>query len=358
MSSTDRGRREGRGLREVHEPGRGVRRLMAALTIAALLAPTLVACSRSQDSGDADLPDAFPAAGSGRPPTTTVMPVDIRPLLHPSGKYWGAALPGAPRSLTAVDRFSDLVGKRPNILAYYLAWGDQFDVEPARNAWSSGSLPFISWEPFTTSVAEIASGGSDAYIIKFATRVRDANLPVAISFGHEMNGVWYPWGSQATEAAEFVAAWRHIHDLFIQAGAGNVIWVWCANVINPVPRVPLRPLYPGDPYVNWIGVVGYYTTAGAHTFKTLYGPTIAAVRRFTGKPFLISETAVEPGPDKVAQVGNLISGVRTHSDVIGFIWFDFRKRADWRLTAAPSGVSEFRRQISDTSFSVDVNQLA
>ena len=43
--------------------------------------------------------------------------------------------------------------------------------------------------------------------------------PVALSFGHEMNGDWYPWGTKQTTAASFVAAWRHIYDLFAKAGA-------------------------------------------------------------------------------------------------------------------------------------------
>jgi beta-mannanase len=55
--------------------------------------------------------------------------------------------------------------------------------------------------------------------------VRTLNLPIAVSFGHEMNGNWYPWGTAHTTAAQFVAAWRHIHDLFARVGATNVIWV-------------------------------------------------------------------------------------------------------------------------------------
>ena len=65
------------------------------------------------------------------------------------------------------------------------------------------------------SVQAIADGQSDAYISRFARAVRTLNLPVAISFGHEMNGNWYPCGSGQSTAAQFVAAWRHIHDLFI-----------------------------------------------------------------------------------------------------------------------------------------------
>lgn len=347
MSRTDQLDRVGR------RPSRAVRALVIILVCALPLGWALVSCRGS------GVPKA---SGTGRPRASataevaapSALPVDIRPLLRPTTKYWGAALPGAPRSLAPVDEFTGLVGKRPSILEYYVAWGDGFDAARARNALSAGALPFLTWEPFSSSVADIAAGRSDAYITRFATQVRTANLPVAVSFGHEMNGDWYPWGTSTTSPADFVAAWRHVHDLFLRAGVGNVIWVWCANVINPVPKIALQPLYPGDAYVDWVGLVGYYTPTGAHAFQPLFGPTMQVIRRFTQHPFLITETAVEPGPGKPAQVADLIAGVRTHPDVLGFIWFDYRKKADWRLTTSPSGADEFRRGIAPEAFGVTV----
>ena len=110
-------------------------------------------------------------------------------------------------------------------------------------------------------------------------------MPIALSFGHEMNGNWYPWGTAQTTAAEFVAAWRHIHDVFARAGATNVIWVWNPNVINPVPEVPLKPLWPG----NALRQLGRHHRVlrdhrAADLRQALYQPTIDEIRQFTGKP--------------------------------------------------------------------------
>ena len=71
-----------------------------------------------------------------------------------------------------------------------------------------------------------------------------------------------------------MAAWRRIHDLFTRAGATNVIWVWNPNDIYPVPQVQLKPYYPGNAYVNWIGITGYVATTGPHTYGSLYAPTV------------------------------------------------------------------------------------
>ncbi|WP_329313535.1 glycoside hydrolase family 26 protein [Streptomyces sp. NBC_01262] len=281
---------------------------------------------------------------------------DVTPLIHPDKKYLGVAVNGAPSSLNPVNNFADLVGKQPNIIASYSAWGDGFNVEGAKNALKSGALLYVSWEPFTPSVAKIADGSQDDYIKSYAAAVREANAPVALSFGHEMNGHWYAWGTKKTKPADFVKAWRHIHDLFQEEGTTNVIWTWSPNVVNPVPTVKLKPLWPGDAYVDWVGVVGYWTLTGASTFDTLYGPTVKQIRRFTDKPLIITETSSEPGERRRADVRNLFKGVEDDPDLLGFIWFNITKRADWRIQASPLALAEFKRLATAGDFGFDVRK--
>jgi hypothetical protein len=318
------------------------------------MAAILAGCSTAPGAGSGSGPDpAVPtdrAQGDGGAP---VVPYDIRPLLRPKRKYLGVAIQGAPGVTAVVDGYAGKVGKRPNLLGFYTAWGDKFDATGVRAAWAGGAVPVMAWEPFTPSLSQIADGASDDYIRTFAAAVRDLNVPVAISFGHEMNGDWYPWGTQATTAADFVRAWRHVHDLFLDAGATTVIWVWSPNVVNPVPSVALRPLYPGDPYVDWVGITGYYTTNGQHTFASLFGRTLRSVRSFTRRPVLIAETGAEQGPRKPADVADLFSGVSAAPDIVGFIWFEYAKRADWRVTVAPAALAEYRRHAADPQFGFD-----
>jgi mannan endo-1,4-beta-mannosidase len=287
----------------------------------------------------------------------TPVPFDVRPLLKPPRKYLGAALDGAPESLAPVSDFAQKIGKQPNLLEYYVAWGSGFDPQRVRNARAVGALPLMVWEPFEPSIAEIADGATDAYTRKFASAVRTLNLPMAISFGHEMNGNWYPWGTTATDPVDYVRAWQRIHDIFLDVGAANVIWVWSPNNINPVLQVPLKPFYPCDSYIDWIGVVGYYTDSGASTFPTLFGPTIAVVRKLTHKPILVVETASQPGPRKRKDVTDLFAGVAASPDVIGFIWFDYLKRADWRIGSDPAALAEFKRRAANDLFGFDVKHL-
>ena len=333
----------------------GVSRPLIGLLLVGLLGSLVGCSSRPAEQRSRGATDA-----GGSPdgqPVEAFVPFDVRPLLKPPRKYLGVTLSGAPESLAPVEDFGARIGKQPNLIEYYQEWGGGFDARRVRNARTAGALPLLVWEPFNPSIAAIADGASDAYARQFATAVRTLNLPLAISFGHEMNGNWYPWGTRETDPADFVRAWRRIHDAFQDVGAANVIWVWSPNVINPVPDVPLKPFYPGDSYVDWIGLVGYYTDSGASTFATLFGPTTAAVRRFTRKPVLIAETAAEPGPRKRRDVADLFAGVAASSDVIGFVWFDLHKEVDWRVGSDPSALAEFKRKAANGLFGFDVRRL-
>ncbi len=293
------------------------------------LAGALAACGSSALYG---------VPGAEQPsPTAPAKPYNVSGLLNPAGrKFLGVLAPGAPDSLTPVQTFATSAGMRPNLIGEYISWNDLMDTQGAINTWSYGALYYMVWEPYGTTVAAIADGRSDGYITKFARQVRSLNQPVAISFGHEFNGFWYPWGTTGTTAAQFVAAWRLIHRLFAAADAKNVIWVWNPNVISGEPQLDLSAYYPGDAYVNWVGVTGYFSTTGPDTFDTLYGATMQEIRGFTDKPFLISETSVETGPDEVAAAQSLVSGVAQQSDVLGFIWFNYLKAGvDWRLQTRP-----------------------
>ena len=163
-----------------------------------------------------------------------------------------------------------------------------------------------------------------------------------------MNGNWYPWGTTDTTPAEFVAAWRRIHNLFTQAGASNVIWVWNPNDIFPVPQVPLKPYYPGNAYVDWIGITGYFSTTGPHTFAQLYAPTMTEVRGFTSKPFIIAETSIETGPSEALCARQLIlRTVMAHPRMLGLIWVDYDKlNVDWRVESRPIIESAVRSDLS------------
>ena len=69
----------------------------------------------------------------------------------------------------------------------------------------------------------------------------------------------YPWGPQNNKSEDFIAAWRHVFNRFDALHVKNAVWVW-----SPHPAYLLyNEYYPGDKYVDWVGVgaLNYGTVA-------------------------------------------------------------------------------------------------
>jgi mannan endo-1,4-beta-mannosidase len=328
---------------------RGAVRVAAAVAAAILMAGCGAFTPIGQGKGAGH---SGSTTGPGSKPSPTASPAyNMSTLLDPaSGKFFGVEANGAPASLGPVDTFAAATTKRPNMIGQYVAWNTSFDAAAATRAWSYGALYYMAWEPYGTTLADIAAGRSDTYITHFAAAVRALNVPIAISFGHEMNGNWYPWGTKSATPAQFVAAWRLIHGLFTGVGATNVIWVWNPNDIFPVPQVQLEPYWPGNAYVNWVGITGYFSPGGPQTFSTLFNPTMREIRQFTDEPFFIAETSVETAAAEVPNVNSLVRGVMRHRDVLGFIWFNYDKAGvDWRIQSRPTLRAAFDRDVAGLS---------
>jgi mannan endo-1,4-beta-mannosidase len=257
------------------------------------------------------------------------------------GSYIGLYPDGVPGSYAGVTAFTAATGVQPDVVSYYSGWQEPFQAGFARAAARDGAVPLVQMDPTGVSLAAIASGRYDSYLIAYAEAVRAYGHPVILSFGHEMNGNWYSWSNQHTSPAMFVSAWRHIVRLFRALGAQNVTWLWTVNVINPQFGVPSpRRWWPGSNYVTWVGIDGYYLKSSS-MFASLFGPTIEAVRGLTRDPILIAETAAAPSVGQPAKIADLFAGVRLYG-LLGFVWFDSVHVKDWRLTSA-AAIAAFRQ---------------
>jgi len=258
--------------------------------------------------------------------------------------YLGVYVNGFPPSTAPIAQFADAVGIQPDMITFYPKFGQKFDASAACAIVKEGALPVLQWDPKNVSLARIAAGKRDRYLRTFATAVKAFGDRVVLSFGHEMNGDWYSWGYRHTPASVFVAAWRHIVNIFRAVGVSNVTWLWTVNVINEsrAGRIPSpAQWWPGSAYVNWVGIDGYYYKA-SWLFVSLFGPTITKVRALTGDPILIAETGASPAAVQPAKIKDIFAGIRSYS-LLGFVWFDAKGTTrDWRITS-PAAMAAFRR---------------
>jgi hypothetical protein len=255
----------------------------------------------------------------------------------------GVYQPNSPGSYNQIDDFARLSRFSPRIVSYYSTFTQPFNAAFATQAQSKGATVLVQWQPRGTTSAEIASGADDAYITQFAQDVLSDSHQVIISYGQEMNGNWYPWGFGTDTPANYIAAWQHIWNIFRQQGVYNVTWLWGPN-IQYKGGPPLSQWYPGNAYVDWVGLDGYFGYP-ADTFTTLFGPSVTELRTFTGKPLLIAESGVT-GAGGAAQLAGLFAGSAL-AGAIGIVYFDQAQTGDamhqdWRLENSAANMAAFR----------------
>lgn len=288
---------------------------------------------------------AAASSAAGRPPGRAAAALPVQP-----GFYLGVYEPRAPGgSYSLISEFAAAVGSQPRIVLRYSAWGEPFQGHFARTALAHGATLLVQIEPRSVSLAGLAAGRYDPYIRSYAHQVAIFRHPVIIGFGHEMNGNWYPWGWRHVRPPTFTMAWRHMVTVFRRNGASNVTWLWTVSH-GWRGSPPAGYWWPGERYVDWVGIDGYYEYPGDR-FAKVFGQALAAVRRFTRDPVLISETAAGPGiGDQAAGISNLFAGI-VRWKLLGLVWFDKRQvggvhHQDWRLEGNPAALAAFRRGLA------------
>ncbi|MBY8876173.1 glycoside hydrolase family 26 protein [Actinacidiphila acidipaludis] len=267
-----------------------------------------------------------------------------------AGRLLGVVDDKSPWQYDIVKTFTSQAGRAPDIREYYATWGDDFDAEGNAFLWQHGQLPMLSLVPSDTALADIAGGYDDAYVHSLARQIASYHGPLVLSFAGEMNGPWNSWGPGHAKAADFTTAWKHVHDVFREQKVGNVIWVWSPHVVDSGTTAKLAPYYPGDAYVDWVGLIGYYGPIDGTAFSSLFAPTMRQIATFTHKPVLITETGVAESPRKEAQVRDLFQGAAA-AEVIGLVWYDQRKDwpgssqlMDWRIDTSVGSRAAFRAE--------------
>ena len=258
-----------------------------------------------------------------------------------------------------VDGFDHAADKAAGLVNVYVSFASP-EFDRVRAGWirRRGAVPMITWLPCRDgslgaeqpefSLRRINSGAFDDYLRHWAAGAAAWGHPLLLRFAPEMNGSWNPWsaGVNGNSAREFVRAWRHVHTVFEAAGASNVEWVWSPNVVMRNSPA-LSSLYPGDRYVDWVGIDGYNWGTSQpwsrwQSFGGVFGRTLTSVRALTKRPLMLAEVAsAERGGNKAAWISNFFRRLRENPDILAFVWFNYRKEADWRIGSSQSSRNAF-----------------
>jgi len=118
------------------------------------------------------------------------------------------------------------------------------------------SIPLI---PEGASLADAAAGAYDDRYARAAGELVAGHPqgPIHVRTGWEFNGTWFPWAARGREA-DYIGAFRRFAGIAREASPRFVL-EWTPNVgdqgMNPADA------YPGDAYVDVIGMDFYYDPA-------------------------------------------------------------------------------------------------
>jgi hypothetical protein len=305
-------------------------------------------------------------------------------LLKPPGKkvYWGVSDTGDPADF---GQFSDALNKHPAVMQSFRTWGTDFD-EVIRRWQIARARPMIHLSTADNNTgaelitpAQIAQGDGDPYLVRLNRLFVNKKMPAYVRPLGEPNRCLNVWAAYDCAGASrgpehstraYKRAFRRIYVIVHGGGKKRlinrrlaeaglppltvdvgglgkapvaIVWSPLPSGSPTVPQNRPRHFYPGSRWVDWAGTDFY---AGYPEWKSLTG----LYRRFSGKPFAITEWAVE-GADDPAFVKKLFAWVRSHRRCKLLVYYqDFGDNATYRIQNYSSSLSVLRARLHSGRF--------
>jgi hypothetical protein len=213
--------------------------------------------------------------------------------------------------------------------------------------------------------AQIAAGRYDASLAAQARRFAKLDRQAFVTFDHEADAKtrYNVRGSPA----RFVAAWRHVVEVYRRNGADNVVFVW--NVTGWEGNFDKLPgLWPGNAFVDWLSWEGYNMSAcrpnqdGPHSFDEAVRPMYSWVQSNgprhgidPGKPVMISEMGTTPIGAATDDWYRAVPGTLRKLPRIRAVkvWNSKVGPCDFRITTVPGTLGAFTTAGTDPYVNVD-----
>lgn len=163
-----------------------------------------------------------------------------------SGTYLGAYVLQNSTIDFSMKKFNELAKQDHITFFKYVGYGKPFPTEWVNHVKSINGFPHIAFEP-NNGLDEVVDG---PYLREFAKAAKEANVPILLRYASEMNGTWTNYSQ---DPVKYVEKWKIVHQV-MKEEAPNVAMLWA---VLAVPEEEIDKFYPGDEYVDWVGVNVY-----------------------------------------------------------------------------------------------------
>lgn len=184
-------------------------------------------------------PEGTGLATSGPKPSASGTPSET-PSGSPSAK--DAGKPG----MAPVAGFEQRLGRQLDIVQSYRGWKSDFPGDLEKSVADGNRYLLLTWGGADTR--EIVKGEHDDLIARRARAIKALGKPVFLRWSRDMDKG--SLNKRVHSPADFIAAWKHLREIFKREKVDNVAWVWC-----PTARGfggGAGGYYPGDDQVDWI----------------------------------------------------------------------------------------------------------
>lgn len=271
-----------------------------------------------------------------------------------------------------LQNFEKQVGKHFSIAHYYRGW-EALEKPILREEFSKirqqGWQPMINMNPYyfdkcpaskVPLYRAIADGQCDDFLRRAGKNLSQINEPFYLLFAWEMNNHELEWSVSRTgsKPQDYIDAWRHMHDIFEEEGATNIIWVFCPNVPER-PDLTYASVYPGDNYVDWLGMDGYnwgttQTWSSWTDFSGVFSDAYTKLHTIAPeKPIMISEVnTTDRGGDKAKWYTDMLATQIPYNfpAVKAVVFFNEDRsttpeKINWKIDVNKNSLEAFKKSI-------------
>lgn len=275
---------------------------------------------------------------------------------------WGIFYPSSlTGDFSRIEEMEKQLDYKFPITLHYIYLGHKFPTEGMKRAYEWGKTVELTMQvmwniaPGNTDDEhknlnfDLLDGMYDDYLRKFAREAKAFGHPFIFRLNNEMNSTWVRYSGIALlcDPDVYIQVWRHIYDIFALEGVDNAIWVFNPNDIDypPMNWNSHISYYPGNGYVQLIGLTGYntgtyyikLTQENWRSFKAIYGPLNEKFSKAYGEfPWMITEFACSSvGGDKEKWIREMFRDIRSYRNIKAAVWWSY---ADYDTSRGKPGI--------------------
>lgn len=260
----------------------------------------------------------------------------------------------------AVVLYEERVQKQLSLLLWYQKmdigrnWAEMQDVREqywGKNFESKSRIFIFGWANDDLKTRDIARGSMDEFYKSYFSDVAKEETkewgPVWFRPLNEMNGSWVGY---FLDTKNYVRAWRRMYNIAEQIGITDYnVFVWSPNSVS-MPNSPENEMinyYPGDMYVDWLGVSCYPPSLSTiyPEDKRYVNTLMTGIHKISpDKPIMITEGGYSESSDRLRWVQEWFDIKTNFPRVKGIIWENHNDR---RIHTEPEPLKLYQELVKD-----------